>query len=281
MNAEDIQQLVRARIGQAVESLEDAKTLLETGRSGRSIVNRSYHSMFYTTESKARLSVIDVLHNGQPSSFRLNEEALGHLETAGVSWLTRQTLRQLPQERDLDPATLQLLLEEHLPGLGAQARTWILDATAVEAYHAQTAWPVVRLLICNGAAQFTWVTAELALCWVREGRHYKKLLPYVAQHRRLLQDILKDFWGYYDDLLADRWQPSPQERALDERIAITRGKKAHLLMVLEHPEIPLHNNPAELGCGSAYGRENLALAHAPTRSHPWPASSRSAPRNSI
>ncbi|MBI4489950.1 MAG: HEPN domain-containing protein [Deltaproteobacteria bacterium] len=47
MNPEDIAQLVQGRIEQAVESLEDAKTLLATGRSGRSIVNRSYYSMFY------------------------------------------------------------------------------------------------------------------------------------------------------------------------------------------------------------------------------------------
>ena len=35
--------------------------------------------------------------------------------------------------------------------------------------------------------------------------------------------------------------------ALDERIAKTKAKKESLLKVLEHPEIPLHNNPAELG----------------------------------
>ena len=35
--------------------------------------------------------------------------------------------------------------------------------------------------------------------------------------------------------------------ALDERIALTRAKKASLLLVLSHPEIALHNNPAELG----------------------------------
>jgi uncharacterized protein (UPF0332 family) len=38
---------VQARIGQAVESLADAQTLLQVGRGGRSIVNRSYYSMFY------------------------------------------------------------------------------------------------------------------------------------------------------------------------------------------------------------------------------------------
>src|SRR3989440_10095397 len=34
--------------------------------------------------------------------------------------------------------------------------------------------------------------------------------------------------------------------ALDQRIAKTKADKTYLLMVLEHPEIPLHNNPAEL-----------------------------------
>ena len=47
MNPEAIQQLVQARIGQAVERPADAQTLLQAGRSGRSIVNRSYYSMFY------------------------------------------------------------------------------------------------------------------------------------------------------------------------------------------------------------------------------------------
>ena len=35
--------------------------------------------------------------------------------------------------------------------------------------------------------------------------------------------------------------------ALDARIAKTLAKKHCLLLVLTHPEIPLHNNPAELG----------------------------------
>jgi len=35
--------------------------------------------------------------------------------------------------------------------------------------------------------------------------------------------------------------------ALDERIAKTRAKKQSLLLVLEYPELPLHNNASELG----------------------------------
>jgi len=171
-------------------------------------------------------------------------------------------MTHLPQ--DLDQASMYRLLAEHLPGLGAQARKWILDALAVAAYHAQREWPVVRLLLCDGAPQFTWVSEELARCWVHEGRHYKKLFPYVPQHQKLLEDFLEAFWDYYRELLAYRQQPTPTERtrlerefarlfatetgywALDERIVLTRAKKTSLLLVLVHPEIPLHNNPAEL-----------------------------------
>ncbi|MBN2388821.1 MAG: hypothetical protein JXB85_17530, partial [Anaerolineales bacterium] len=35
--------------------------------------------------------------------------------------------------------------------------------------------------------------------------------------------------------------------ALDERIAKTRAKKQSLLLMLEYPELPLHNNASELG----------------------------------
>lgn len=36
-------------------------------------------------------------------------------------------------------------------------------------------------------------------------------------------------------------------QGLDHRIALIQAKKEALLKVLAHPEIPLHNNPAELG----------------------------------
>jgi hypothetical protein len=99
---------------------------------------------------------------------------------------------------------------------------------------------------------------------VHEGRHYKKLMPVFVHHLELLSGFRKQFWNVYDELLAYQQQPSPEEAvrlegefdrlfststgydALDARIAKTREKKAFLLMMLRHPEIPLHNNPVEL-----------------------------------
>jgi hypothetical protein len=167
-------------------------------------------------------------------------------------------------EESLDEASFLKRLDRELPGLGQQHRKLLLDAAAIAAYHAEVGCPVVRVLLCDDAPQFNWLTQQMMQCWVHEGRHYKKLSPVVDLHRQQVQDFLKRFWAYYDQLLAYQKDPSPAEHerlvaefdmlfgqstgyaALDQRIAKTRIKKDTLLLVLAHPELPLHNNAAEL-----------------------------------
>ena len=259
------------------QHLDDTSTRIN-GRNGYChIVCNPLYTAYFTTEAKDRLTIIDVLTNHQPRRFLVNDEALGSLEAFGLSAVRRWQAGQLPGDVLMDDATLQALLEAHLPGLGPQQRKWIVDATAVAAYHAAREFPVVRLLVCDDAPQFTLVTEELGLCWVHDGRHYKKLMPYVPHHQALLEDFIERFWTYYAQLLAYREQPTPEEAtrlegefevlfstvtgytALDERIAKTRAKKRCLLMVLVHPEIPLHNNPAELGARARVRKRDVSF----------------------
>lgn len=247
------------------QHVDDTATRVNGQNYHCQVITNPLHTTFLTTPKKDRLTIVDVLRNGAPRAFRLNDEAFGYLEQAGVSAATQQQLRQLPAEQSVDTATMEAWISAVLPEVGVQTHKWILDAAAVAAYHAQTEWPVVRLLVCDGALQFTWVTDDLAACWVHEGRHYKKLIPVVPAHRQLLDTFLDDFWDDYDELLAYRQAPIAEEAQrlsaafdtlftrhtgyadLDHRIALTYAKKTSLLMVLAHPEIPLHNNPAELG----------------------------------
>ena len=123
---------------------------------------------------------------------------------------------------------------------------------------------MVHTLVSDDAPQFKFLTNSLSLCWVHEGRHYKKLNPVVAYHQQLLELFQDDFWDYYRQLLAYKDDPSPAKaqilraefevlfatetgyQQLDERKGRTSRKIAELLLVLDHPELPLHNNPAEL-----------------------------------
>ena len=44
---------------------------------------------------------------------------------------------------------------------------------------------------------------------------------------------------------------------LDERKQLTATKVSELLRILEHPELPLHNNPAELAARTVVQRRNI------------------------
>ena len=262
------------------QHLDDTSTRVNGQNQYCQIVCNPFYTSYQTTEAKDRQTILDVLRNGRPRQYLYNAEAESLL--AGVlSGVAQKQLSKLPRDERLDEPTMARLLEERLGSLGPLQRKWVLDATAVAAYHSEVGFPVVKLLVCDDAPQFTWVTSELALCWVHEARHYNKLLPYFAPYKRILGEFTERFWHYYDELLAYREHPSEAERArlsakfdelfstqpehktdyyeLNDRIEKTLAKKAALLMVLEHPEIPLHNNPAELGARQRVRKRDVSF----------------------
>ena len=228
------------------------------------IVCNPLYTAYVTTERKDRLSVLDVLRNGAPRRFVFNVEARELLEQFGLSRKLRTRVEaEVPTDTALTETQVEAVLQPM--NIGPRQRSRILEAMAIAAYHQDTEWPVVTLLLCDDAPQFKLLTEELALCWVHDGRHYKKLTPLVPLHQDLLDVFLTQYWEFYDQLLQFKQQPNEAEATrlseefdqlfsthtgydlLDDRVAKTRAKKAELLAVLRHPELPLHNNAAELG----------------------------------
>jgi Transposase IS66 family len=247
------------------QHLDDTPSRVEGKNWHCQVVCNPLFTAYFTTERKDRLTVIDVLRNQRERVYRINEETAMLLGQNGAPQKVLEAIQQLPRDRDLSEAVLEVLLHEHLPGLGATSRHAVREAAAIAAYHAQTEHPVVRLLLTDDAKQFKRVTEELALCWIHDGRQYKSLEPCVRLHQNLLKEFLQQYWDFYKQLRDYRQAPGPEHaarlsqqfdrlfstatgyRALDQRISRTQEKKPHLLMALRHPEIPLHNNPAELG----------------------------------
>ena len=242
------------------------------------IICNPLYTVYQTTRNKDRLTVLRVLQNVQELKLILNEfsyKLLGKLKLPS-KWQNR--LQLLPQETALTETEFNALLDQYLEKLSSGYRSRVQEAAAIAFYHQQGNWPVVRTLVCDDAPQFKLLTEDLALCWVHEGRHYKKLSPLVAYHQQLLDKFLKDFWDYYRKLLAYRDAPSAPAaeklrvefyrlfdsdtgyQQLDERKRLTAAKISELLLVLEHPELPLHNNPAELGARTMVQRRNISYA---------------------
>lgn len=228
------------------------------------VVCNPVYTSYHTRPKVDRLTALDVLRQGRKRIFLLNEEAFGYLENVALSKAAQAVLPKWRSEKVWEEAAFVKRLDQALPNLNVQQRTAILGAAAVAAYHAEKGVPIVDTLVCDDASVFHWLTRAMMLCWVHDGRAYKKLEPVIALHRCQLEDFLKNYWDYYHQVLAYREKPTAEERKrlesqfdtlfatktgyhdLDQRIAKTRAKKTSLLQVLQHPELPLHNNASEL-----------------------------------
>lgn len=251
------------------QQLDDTPTCVNGETEACYTLCNPLYTAYLTRASKERLTVLSVLQGGRPLRYRLDETALAYLERAGVSQRLRRRVAALAAARapavEWDDAAFRVRVDSELGPLGVQQRQRVLEAGALAAYRAQEAIPVVETLVCDDAPQFRGVTEEVALCWVHDGRHYTKLCPYLRQHQELLAEFRKSYWEFYRELLAYQEAPTAAEKArlearfdelfgtqtglevLDDRIRLTREKKKELLAVLLHPELPLHNNAAELG----------------------------------
>ncbi len=238
-----------------------------------------FYTAYCTLPSKDRVSMACALLGRRTPAFLLNTVALELLREMGMpqKWV-RQVIACLPWAHEITEEELTALVDTAAPPLPWYVARMVRAALAISFYRTQTGVPVIPLLVVDDAAQFNLLTEELALCWIHEWRHYKKLEPHLDYHRTCLATFGDAFWALYRRLLAYRQQPTRGEAAaltaafdalfgtptgyaqLDHRAALTLAKKEHLLLVLAHPEIPLHNNPAELGARQRVRKRDVSLA---------------------
>ncbi len=82
---------------------------------------------------------------------------------------------------------------------------------------------------------------------------YRDLLAYKdAPSQQMAEKLRSEFWKLFDT--------QSGYKQLDERTQLTLLKISELLLVLEHPELPLHNNPAELAARTMVQRGNISYA---------------------
>jgi hypothetical protein len=246
------------------QQIDDTETRVNGQAEHCHVVGNPLYASYHTRPYKDRLTVIDLLRPGQEGTHRVDATARALLQEWQVAQWVQQAVALLPQDTLLDRAGMRAALDTQLAALGPRQRQQVREATALAAYRAQTTLPVVATLLSDDAGQFSAVTDTHALCWIHDARHYKKLLPQGWEEQALLATFMAMYWAFYAQLLAYRLAPDADERtrlqaafvrlfstvtgyaALDARIAKTLAHQRELLLVLAHPELPLHNNASEL-----------------------------------
>lgn len=229
------------------------------------ILCNEYYTAYFTRSNKNRLTILGILAQKE-LSFEFNESAYAIMNQMGLSGeVLNKITEQLKTSVALNRQKVEELLNNLFPKLNTykRSRRIILEASAITAY--QKLPYAIKVLLTDDAAQFKEITELLALCWVHDARHYKKLTPIAKEHQDKLNSFLDNYWNYYRKLLDYKTAPSAKIAKnleaefdvifsiktgydqLDERIEKTNLKKDSLLLVLQYPELPLHNNGSELG----------------------------------
>jgi hypothetical protein len=246
------------------------------------IVCNPFYTFYSTRPNKDRLSVLSVLQNVKSLRFRFNAQTIvllaNELEIS-AKWREKISSRieEYNGDFELDASGLTKLLDEWMKTPCSADRLAISHASAIVYYRHQTFIPVVKVLACDDAKQFKLLTAEIALCWIHEGRHYERLSPVVESHKHALEDFFKRYWEYYGRLQKYQLDPTKLQAIelrtaftdlfsmktgyddLDNRVAVTAAKHRDLLTVLDHPDCPLHNNVSELGARVSARRRDVSL----------------------
>jgi len=220
-------------------------------------IGNELFAYFESTDSKSRQNFLEVLR-GPHTDYAINDEAMAYWQrqklaqaviqrlTTGESgfadeaaWKAFLALRDVTSERHVRIATEGALLGSLI---------------------AQGVSPEMTVL-SDGAGQFD--VFVHALCWLHIERPLERLIPHNEKHRLAIERIRQQIWDLYAGLKAYKEGPSTAlrpalEKQFDELVAertdypsidgVLKGMaadRAKLLLVLERPEVPLHNNLSE------------------------------------
>jgi len=221
-------------------------------------IGNELFAWFESTESKSRINFLELLRAGQ-MDYVINEDALEYMNNQGLAKSILHLLEDHSKRQFTDLSEWEAYLKE----LGIVNHRHIKIATegALLGSLLHHGLPKSLVIVSDDAGQFNVLTH--ALCWIHAERSINKLIAPSEEKRKLLEDVKEQIWAFYEELKHYKVSPDETKKTqlrdrFDEiftqktdyqmlNLALKRlyENKAELLLVLERPEIPLHNNLSE------------------------------------
>ncbi|MBA7570962.1 hypothetical protein ES708_12718 [subsurface metagenome] len=230
------------------------------GKNGYcTVIANEYFTYFKSCDTKSRINFLEILRTSNYEDYCINQYALDYMRAQGM-----------PRK--------YLFMFEFLRGCIYVNKTeWVLKLEELEikvdyAKRIATEGALVGSLmeheinkniavISDDAGQFN--ILQHGLCWIHTERNIQKIHCFTDEHEKLLEDKLKELWQFYKELKTYKLQPCVQKKgelekkfndifqnptgffSLDQVLEKVVKNKDELLLVLNRPEIPLHNNTSE------------------------------------
>ena len=221
-------------------------------------IGNEYFAWFKSTQSKSRINFLELLRMCH-KDYIINADALEYMAVQG-----------LPQYQlnKLGGVNGRIFKDDNKWSLYLKAINIVMDHHIRIATEGALVGSIIYhgfkkdlVIISDDAGQFN--VFLHALCWVHAERSVLKLTGFTDQHKKALEKVRADIWQLYRDLKDYRVNPDKaaklvlEERfdelfsrktgfiSLDKTLKRIHKNKSELLLVLERPDIPLHNNLSE------------------------------------
>jgi hypothetical protein len=243
------------------------------GRNGYCThIGNEMFAWFQSTDRKSRINFLELLGAGN-NYYVINTAALNYMKA-----------QKLPQTQlKLLAVFMKIVFKNHaqwkacldLAGFTNKRHVRIAEEGALLGWlHESERINPDLVILSDDAGQFDVLLH--ALCWVHAERPITKLVGFNDAQRQAVEEIRGRVWEFYRDLKTYKRTPDTvRKKELEERfdeIFRTRTcfatlnqvlkrihkNKSELLLVLERPEIPLHNNASETDIREYAKKRNIS-----------------------
>lgn len=223
-------------------------------------IGNEWFSWFQSTDSKSRINFLRLLRAGR-TDYVINSDAVAYWESQGLPRAVIKILGTDQPKVVADDDGWKEFLEQK----GVKTARHVRIATEGALFASIIEHGISRklVIVSDDAGQFN--VFLHALCWIHAERSINKITPVSEKAKEDLEEVRGKLWGLYKDLKAYKVNPDPVEAerldnlfdevfttkthsaSLNNALKRVYSNKAELLLVLRHPEVPLHNNLSENG----------------------------------
>jgi len=221
-------------------------------------IGNELFAWFQSTNSKSRINFLQLLRTGQ-TDYVITEDAMEYMNNQRLPKSVLHLLNNHSEKHFKD----LIEWEAHLQKLQIVNHRHVKIATegALIGSILHHGLPRTLVIVSDDAGQFN--ILNHALCWIHAERTINKLIAPSEEKRNILENVRKQIWEFYNELKTYKTSPDKTRKIELENefdaifrqqtgcqmlnLALKRlyENKAELLLVLDRPEIPLHNNLSE------------------------------------
>jgi len=221
-------------------------------------IGNELFAWFASTQSKSRINFLQLLRAGH-EDYVLDRDALDYMRAQGLPQTQLGLLEAQGEQVFADEDSWRAALEAM--GITSERHVRIATEGALLGSVLTHGINPELAIMSDDAGQFNVLLH--ALCWIHAERTINKLVGFNDEQRAALEAKRTQIWDFYAELKSYKQAPTAEKKTelneqfdeiftqktcfatLNQALKRLYKNKAELLLVLDRPDLPLHNNESE------------------------------------